>query len=148
MSTPKRRQRRKRCLGCGELFYPDRRVGQRQHHCGRSECQKARKRAYQRLWRDQNPSNERGRRLRDDLARISNGGVVGDVRPREPLEKVPWDEVSAELGAETVVVLRCVVGVLVRWWVASAASSMPAGPPKRVVQIGAQATGRTDEFRS
>lgn len=38
-------------------------------------------------------------------------------RPVEPLAQIPWDEIESELGHGTSVVLKCVIGVVVRWLV-------------------------------
>ncbi len=86
-------------------------MGSRQRHCSGAACQKARKRDYQRRWRKAHPSEERGRRLRE----ILSGPARVEPRPREPLAKVPWDEVETELGHEAGVVLMFVLGIVVRW---------------------------------
>jgi len=109
------RRRRKRCLGCGELFHPDRRVGARQKYCGEEPCQRERKRVYQKRWRQAHPSDDGGRRLRAALERASESEQRRQPRPREPLARIPWDEVETELGTSSCVVLMCVVGMVVRW---------------------------------
>ncbi len=114
MGSSKKR-RRKRCRACEELFHPDRRVGSRQQYCGGESCQLARKRDYQRQWRSAHPAEDRGRRLRETLQR----DTAVAPRPAEPLARVPWDEVESELGLGTSTVLKCVIGVVVRWLVRS-----------------------------
>lgn len=109
-----RRRRRKRCPGCQELFHPDPRVGRRQEYCAKKTCQRIRKRNYQRRFRAEHPSEERGRRLREALAQASSSPSRPQARPRDPLALIPWDEVESELGTPTSVVLVCILGVVMR----------------------------------
>jgi hypothetical protein len=53
--------RQKRCEFCGRFFTPNRRVGNRQRSCGRTECKKARKTAAQQTWVNNNPGYFKGR---------------------------------------------------------------------------------------
>ena len=116
------KRRRKRCRSCEELFHPDARVGPRQQFCSASVCQRARRRTYQKKWRSAHPSDDRGRRLRQQLQRVEAGDPVPPPKPSEPLSYVPWDEVDSELGAGNRVVVAYVLGVVVRWLVQSGRS--------------------------
>lgn len=98
------------------MFDPDPRFGKNQRYCSRTDCQKARKREYQREFRKEHPSEGRGRRLREALAAAEEGKPPPRHRPREPLEAVPWDEIGGEVGTSHVVVLTCLMDVVV-WWV-------------------------------
>jgi hypothetical protein len=49
-------KRRCHCLHCKELFLPDYRSQERQRHCSKPECRKARKQASQKAWL-QKPAN-------------------------------------------------------------------------------------------
>ena len=51
----------KRCLFCGRFFCPKKHVGNRQISCLRSECQKKRRQAQQKNWRNANPGYFKGR---------------------------------------------------------------------------------------
>lgn len=99
------------------MFHPDRRVGSRQKFCVEEQCQRERKRVYQRRWRATHPSDGGGRRLREALTKAGTCEERHLPRPREPLARIPWDEIEAELGAPTSLVLMCVAGVVVRWLV-------------------------------
>jgi hypothetical protein len=51
----------KRCKYCGRYFVPDKRVGNRQRSCTRSECKKKRKQEAQKKWLEKNPDYFKGR---------------------------------------------------------------------------------------
>ena len=56
--------RRKRpCCICRHWFFPDNRVGRRQHTCGRPDCQQQRRRKMQAAWRARYPDYFSGRRI-------------------------------------------------------------------------------------
>ena len=114
-----RRHRRRRCGNCGELFYADLRVGNRQRYCSCVECQLARKSDYQRQYRKKHPAEDRARRLREALASVKEGGSRAPPRPQEPMARVPWDEIGSEFGEENAVMLACVLGLVVRWLIGS-----------------------------
>jgi len=45
-----KRQRRRKCLHCGELFHPDARNAHHQRYCGKADCRRASKAASQARW--------------------------------------------------------------------------------------------------
>lgn len=51
----------KRCLFCGRYFCPKKHVGDRQISCLSPECQKKRRQAQQKKWREANPGYFKGR---------------------------------------------------------------------------------------
>lgn len=51
------------CCICRCWFFPDHRVGSRQHTCGRAECRQQRRRKIQARWRARNPDYFTARRL-------------------------------------------------------------------------------------
>ena len=51
----------KGCKFCGRYFTPDKRVGERQKACSRTECQRARKQIAQSNWVKKNASYFKGR---------------------------------------------------------------------------------------
>ena len=121
----RKRRRRKRCRHCSELVDPDPRVGDRQDYCSLLKCQRARKSAYQRRYRERHPAEDRERRLRSELAQVKAGRSPPAPRPREPLGLIPWEEINTELGGPTAVVLRCVLGIVIRWLARSSGGREP-----------------------
>jgi hypothetical protein len=51
----------KQCLFCGRYFAPDYRVKEKQKACAHATCRRARKKAAQKRWCNQNPGYFRGR---------------------------------------------------------------------------------------
>ena len=109
-------QRRKRCIICRRLFWPDGRVGDRQRACGRSECQRARRARTQASWRRRNPDYLPAWRLRQRSAQAARADEaraksLGDGEPllRRPpplrtpgaLRRIPWDVLQDEVGVPT-----------------------------------------------
>jgi hypothetical protein len=79
----------KQCLFCGRYFTPDYRVKEKQKACPHPACKKARKKAAQKTWCDQNPGyfahlyetyvkpwRKRKRMIKDE------------IRPVEPLQRL------------------------------------------------------------
>src|SRR6266545_1010681 len=82
------------CRICHRWFQPDRRVGDRQRACPRSECQAERRKRAQAAWRKRHPEYaiawRIGRWAADedrDLPRVP-----------PPLPRVPWDLAKDEFG--------------------------------------------------
>lgn len=101
---------------CHKLFWPDRRVGDRQRACQAAGCQLERRRRTQASWRRRNPEYGLERRLRERAAaeRASQeeerrakpaGRVSAARRPaplfvRHPLDRVPWSLAQDEIGVQ------------------------------------------------
>lgn len=64
-----KRQRKRKCLGCGALFRPDPRNVGRQRYCSRAACRQASKAASQRRWLSQ-PENQDYFRGAEQVARV------------------------------------------------------------------------------
>ena len=64
---------RRRCKGCGRLFVPSARVGDRQAYCGRKECQRIRKRRW-----------TREKLGRDEAYRLNHARAQKSWRERNP----------------------------------------------------------------
>lgn len=64
----------KNCPYCGRLFYPDRRVGDRQKSCPQEGCRKKRKAESQRRWVEANPRYFQGRSDNTRTWREANPG--------------------------------------------------------------------------
>lgn len=105
-------QRRKRCIICWKLFWPDTRVGGRQRACSKAECQGARRARTQASWRRRNPDYILAWRLRKRSAQAERAdaakakGLVQAEPPRRPpplrtpgaLRRIPWDVMQDEAG--------------------------------------------------
>lgn len=96
---------------CGELFWPDPRVGHRQRACSDEDCQKARRAATQARWRRLNRGYATGYRLRRRSAQAAAAaravscvgeGVLAPHPLRLPrvLDSVPWSQAFDRLGPE------------------------------------------------
>ena len=111
------RTRRKSCCICGDLFWPDPRVGRRQRACSKRECQQERRRQTQAAWRAEHPDYFSERRLRQRAMRAeaaekaqasarSSGGTLASAAARRPpplrvakeLRGLPWDLAQSEMG--------------------------------------------------
>lgn len=111
---------------CGELFRADPRVGRRQRACSRPECQKERRKATQRHWRERNPDYLLGQRLwvRAVAARAaeSRPDQPAEESARRPallvvpklLRRIPWDLAQDEIGVQATDFLTVVACLLVR----------------------------------
>jgi hypothetical protein len=55
-----KRERRRKCRHCGELFLPHPSTRHHQHHCSKTECQRARKAKSNRRWRKRNADYFKG----------------------------------------------------------------------------------------
>jgi len=84
------------CRQCRRWFRPDPRVGPRQHTCRAPQCQRRRRAANARAWRESHPDYFRARRL---LARRADP-VRPPPRYVAPLDRVPWDLAQNQFGTE------------------------------------------------
>src|SRR6266540_3676983 len=98
------------CRICHRWFQPDRRIGDRQRACPRSECQAERRKRAQAAWRKRHPEYaiawRIGRWAADedrDLPRVP-----------PPLPRVPWDLAKDEFGTQGTEILGC-LGRLLVW---------------------------------
>lgn len=64
-----KRQRQRKCLGCGALFRPDPRNVRHQRYCCQAACRQASKAASQRRWLSQ-PENQDYFRSAENVARV------------------------------------------------------------------------------
>ena len=82
----------KRCEYCGRYFIPDKRVGNRQKSCGRTECKRKRKHDAQKAWSLKNPGYFNGRysyvkEWRRERKKAQD--MIQDKRaPSEPIQKL------------------------------------------------------------
>ena len=131
--------RRKRpCCICRHWFFPDNRVGSRQHTCGRPDCQQQRRRRMQAAWRALNPDYFAGRRIQarmepDPLASPpaqpgrssplalsspptspppTSSRPPAPLRLRAPLNRLPWDIAQSEFGPQGADFIGIMAGLL------------------------------------
>jgi len=105
-------RRRKRCRECGELFWPDLRVGGRQKTCSASECQRKRQKSNTREWRRSNPSYEH---IDQWEARIEKAKLAPvNKKIKDSAEGIPWTVVRKAIGAEATVITQEIVKLVFR----------------------------------
>ena len=131
--------RRKRpCCICRHWFFPDNRVGRRQHTCGRPDCQQQRRRKMQAAWRARYPDYFSGRRIQARMVadppssppvqpgRSSppapsspptssppiSSRPPAPLRLRAPLNQLPWDIAQSEFGPQGADFIGVMAGLL------------------------------------
>ena len=87
--------KKKPCRICRKWFRPDVRVGDRQHTCGRPECQVIRRKKTQAAWRAWNPDYFVAWRIQ---ARSESEQTPEPLRLPHPLSNLPWDLAQDEFG--------------------------------------------------
>jgi hypothetical protein len=98
------RRRRKRCKFCGELFWPNPRIGKKQYSCSKPECQQKRQRLNCKQWHEANPTADSEKHLVKRLHQGREGAKSSD--PREALH---WAVARESIGSETLVVVEEIV---------------------------------------
>ncbi len=86
----------KRCEYCGRYFIADKRVGDRQKACGRTECKRKRKQSAQKAWSRKNPGyfNDRysyvkeWRQRRKQSAPPAQDMIQDEIPPSKPIQKL------------------------------------------------------------
>ena len=89
--------RKRPCSICRRWFRPDPRIGSRQRACRRPECQDARRKKKQRVWRERNPDYFIARRIKD---RSGQERLPEPLRLPPPLSRLPWDIAQSQFGTE------------------------------------------------
>jgi hypothetical protein len=118
--------RKRPCCICHHWFFPDNRVGRRQHTCGRPDCQRKRRLKMQAAWRALNPDYFSGRRIQARMvaeppssppaqpgrssppapsAPPTSSPPISSRPPRplrlpHPLEQLPWDIAQSAFGPQ------------------------------------------------
>jgi hypothetical protein len=102
-----KRQRRKRCPYCGELFWPDRRTAWRQWACGKASCQAKRRAETQRRYRRNNAGDQAARRYREAIAAAKDGAFGLHSIPGEGsvFRSLVWEEIKDEIAPQLSVTL-------------------------------------------
>ena len=131
--------RRKRpCCICRHWFFPDNRVGRRQHTCGRPDCQRQRRRKMQAAWRARYPDYFAGRRIQARMVADPPSSPPAQpgrssppttsapptsspptslrspvpLRLRAPLNQLPWDIAQSEFGPQGADFIVIMAGLL------------------------------------
>ena len=87
--------RKRPCCICRQWFYPNARVGARQHACSKPECQAGRRKKTQARWRAKNPEYAGGYRIQQ---RSAQERAPEPLRFPAPLSRLPWDLAKDEFG--------------------------------------------------
>jgi len=85
------------CSICRRWFRPDPRVGDRQHVCGKPECQTGRRRKTQARWRRRNPGYAIAWRMD---RRAAGTEEPEPLRMAAPLNQLPWDVAKDQFGVQ------------------------------------------------
>ena len=83
------------CSICRQWFLPEPRVRNRQHACGKPECQASRRRKTQASWRRRNRGYALARRIDQRAAQPSE-----PLRMPAPLNQLPWDVAKDQFGPQ------------------------------------------------
>ena len=132
--------RKRPCCICRHWFFPDNRVGRRQHTCGLPDCQRKRRLKKQAAWRALNPDYFSGRRIQARMvadppssppaqpgrcsppapsARPTSSPPISSRPPRplrlpHPLEQLPWDIAQSVFGQQGADFIGVMGGLLLR----------------------------------
>jgi hypothetical protein len=90
--------RKRPCTICRRWFRPNPRVGDRQHACGKPECQTRRRQKTQASWRRRNPGYAIAWRI--DRRAAQTQPPPEPLRLPAPLNQLPWEFVKDQLGAQ------------------------------------------------
>ena len=127
--------RKRPCCICRHWFFPDNRVGSRQHTCGRPYCQQQRRRKMQAAWRARNPDYFAGRRIQARMfadppssppaqpgrssppalsSPPTSSRPPAPLRFRAPLDQLPWDIAQSAFGLQGADYIGVLAGLLLR----------------------------------
>ena len=104
--------RKRPCTICRRWFRPNPRVGNRQHACGKPECQTARRQKTQGSWRRQNPGYAIAWRI--DRRAAQTQPPPEPLRLPAPLNQLPWDLAKDQFGAQCVDFLGVMGALMIR----------------------------------
>ena len=98
------------CRICHVWFRPAARAGDRQHVCGKPECQQEWHRRNCALWHERHPGYDRDTRLRKRLAKDTSA----EERKADPLRAIDWDKAKAVVGLVVAVLVEETAKVVVQ----------------------------------
>src|SRR5258708_11634361 len=90
--------RKRPCSICRRWFRPDARVGDRQHACGKAECQSRRRQKTQASWRHRNLGYAMAYRIDQRAAQTQL--VAEPLRLPAPLNQLPWEFAKDQFGPQ------------------------------------------------
>jgi len=90
--------RKRPCAICRRWFRPNARVGNRQHACGKPECQGLRRQKTQASWRHRNPGYAIAYRI--DQRAAENQSPPEVMRLPAPLNRLPWEFAKDQFGPQ------------------------------------------------
>ena len=90
--------RKRPCAICRCWFRPNARVGDRQHACGKPECQTTRRRKTQASWRCRNPGYAIAWRI--DQRAAQTQPPLEPMRLPAPLNQLPWEFAKDQFGSQ------------------------------------------------
>ena len=90
--------RKRPCAICRRWFRPDARAGDRQHACGKPECQASRRRKTQASWRRRNPGYAIAWRIDQRAAQTQPSPEP--LRLPAPLNQLPWEFAKDQFGPQ------------------------------------------------
>src|SRR5712692_941385 len=104
--------RKRPCVMCRRWFRPDPRIGNRQHACGKPECQAARRQKTQASWRRRNPGYAIAWRI--DQREAQTHSPSEPLRLPAPLNRLPWEFAKDQFGAQRADFLGVMGALMVR----------------------------------
>ena len=90
--------RKRPCTICRRWFRPNPRVGDRQHACGKPECQTRRRQKTQASWHRRNPGYAIAWRI--DRRAAQTQPPPEPLRLPAPLNQLPWEFTKDQFGAQ------------------------------------------------
>lgn len=90
--------RKRPCAICRRWFRPDPRARDRQHACGKAECQTRRRQKTQASWRRRNPGYAIAWRIDQRAAQTQPPPEV--MRLPAPLNQLPWEFAKDQFGSQ------------------------------------------------
>jgi hypothetical protein len=98
------------CRICHVWFPPAARAGDRQHVCGKPECQQEWHRRNCAQWHERHPGYDQETRLRKRLTKAT----PVEERKADPLRAIDWDKAKAVVGLEAAVLIEEAAKVVVQ----------------------------------
>lgn len=104
--------RKRPCAICRRWFRPNARVGNRQHVCGKPECQTARRQKTQACWRRRNPGYAIAWRI--DQRATKAQSPPEPLRLPPPLNQLPWGFAKDQFGSQRTDFIAVMGALMVR----------------------------------
>ena len=105
--------RKRPCAICRRWFRPNARVGDRQHACGKPECQTVRRQKTQASWRRRNPGYAIAWRI--DRRATQSPSAPEPLRLPPPLNQLPWWFAKDQFGSQRADFIGVMGALIVRF---------------------------------